>query len=323
MMTEHSSPQYSDDQMIRARVLHAIAANRHPGLHFIGHFLNAEWRKPYGGAAHAVLHEGPHCRDANGEVDPVVLGIFIDLVLAAAVRRGLEEMPFGARLGTIHLEAQFTGAPVVGDLEAESFFIGRSTDAALRQSFASATICAQGRPLCHVSGVCAPLKAPPGVTLSPLPWEREQAPPVIPVDAGSLEPHELAVLQACDAALRKASPQASFIQCFWGGKHRRTAQGASNRVPISPQIANRVGHVQGGALFGLAAANACAAAPPAMMLWNLSAFFITPGHGSALTIRSRLLHAGHTLAVMRTEIRNANGERVLEAISNHVTRRRK
>ena len=58
-----------------------------------------------------------------------------------------------------------------------------------------------------------------------------------------------------------------------------------------------------------------------MMLDHLSAFFITPGRGAALTIRSHLLHAGRTLAVVRTEIRNAGGERVLEAISNHAARR--
>jgi acyl-coenzyme A thioesterase PaaI-like protein len=148
-----------------------------------------------------------------------------------------------------------------------------------------------------------------------------QAPPVALVGVGELEPREHVILKACDAALRKASPQASFIQHFLGGQpYRHTAHGASKRVPISPQIANRVGHVHGGILFGLAAVNACAAAPPTMILSNISTFFIAPGRGSALSIRSRLLHAGHTIAVVRTEIRNAGGERVLEAISNHAWR---
>ena len=322
MTAERPSLQHSDDQMIRARVLHAIAANRNPGLHFIGHFLNFEWQKVSGGTAHAVFHEGPHCRAANGEVDLVALGIFIDQSLAAAVRVGTG-MPPGGRLGTIQLQAQFTGVTAAGDLEASSLLLGHSEGASLRQSFASETIRTQDKPLCHISGTYVPLKVPSGVTLGPMPWECVQAPPVALVDAGELEPREHAILKACDAALRKASPQASFIQRFWGGQpNRHTAHGTCKRVPISPQIANRVGHVHGGILFGLAAANACAAAPPAMMMSNLSAFFIAPGRGSALAIRSRLLHAGRTLAVVRTEIRNANGERVLEAISNHVARRR-
>jgi uncharacterized protein (TIGR00369 family) len=322
MAAERSSLSYSDGQMIRARVLHAIAANRNPGLHFIGHFLNFEWQKVSGGTARAVFHEGPHCRAANGAVDLAALGIFIDQSLAAAVRTGAG-MPHGGRLGTIHLQAQFTGAPAAGDLEADSLLLGHSEGASLRQSFASETIRIQGQPLCHISGTYVPLDAPSGVTLGPMPWEREHAPPVVPVDAGNLEPQERVILKACDVALRKSSPDASFIQLLWGGKPRRTAYGASNRVPISPQIANRVGHVHGGILFGLAASNACAAAPSAMVLSNLSAFFITPGRGSALSLRSRLLRAGRTLAVVRTEIRNAGGERVLEAISHHVARRRK
>jgi acyl-coenzyme A thioesterase PaaI-like protein len=59
-----------------------------------------------------------------------------------------------------------------------------------------------------------------------------------------------------------------------------------------------------------------------MMLSNLSAFFLAPGHGAALAIRSHLLRAGRTLAVVRTEIRNADGERVLETISDHVATRK-
>jgi hypothetical protein len=86
MTDERPSLQHSEDQMIRARVLQAIAANRNPGLHFIGHFLNFEWQKVSRGTAHAVFHEGPHCRAVNGEVDFVALGIFIDQSLAAAVR---------------------------------------------------------------------------------------------------------------------------------------------------------------------------------------------------------------------------------------------
>jgi acyl-coenzyme A thioesterase PaaI-like protein len=290
-------------------------------LHFIGHFLDIEWQKVSAGTARAVLHEGPHCRAANGEVDLAVLGNFIDQTLAAAVRTGTG-LTRGGRLATIHLQAQFTGTPVVGDLEADSLLLGYSEGATLRQSLARETIFAQGRPLCHVSGAYVPLSAPSGVTLGPMPWERGEAPPIVPADTRNLEPREAAILEACYAALRKASPHASFIQRLWGSRPRRTACGASSRVPISPQLANRVGHVHGGILFGLAAGNACAAAPPGMMLSNLSAFFLAPGHGAALAIRSHLLRAGRTLAVVRTEVKNADGERVLEAISDHLTTQR-
>jgi acyl-coenzyme A thioesterase PaaI-like protein len=320
MRTGHFPEGHSNDEAIRARVLRAIAANRTPGLHFIGHFLDLEWQNASPGTARAVLQEGPYCRTATQTVDPAVLGALIDHTLATAVRTGTG-MTAGSRIGTINLEAQFTGVPVAGDLTADTRLLGCSDGTALRQSLAVGTIRAGNQAACHISGAYAPLDAPPGVTLSPLPWERAEAPPIIPVAAGEFLPKELAILEACEASLRKASPQASFIQRFWGGLPRRTARGASSRYPISPQIANRVGHVQGGILFGLAAANACAAAPPAMILWNLSVCYIVPGRGSALVVRSRLLHAGRTLAVVRTEIMNADGGRVLEAISNHVAQK--
>ena len=181
---------------------------------------------------------------------------------------------------------------------------------------------ANNKPVCHASGAYVVLDSPPGVKLGPLPWEHSEPLPVVALTTGELKPDEQAVLKACDAALRKATPQTSFIQHLWGGVPRRNAHGTSNRLAIGPHIGNRVGHVQGGALLGLAACNARAAVPAGMMLSNVSAWYISPGRGAALRLRSRILHAGRTTAVVRTEIKNAGGERVLEAISNHVARKR-
>jgi len=309
----------SDDQVIRAHMLRAIAANRIPGLHFAGHFLGLEWREATADRARMIMAEGPHCRDADGAVNLVALGILADNILATPTRT---EAPPGARLGTVHLQLYFTGAPVTGDLDAEARLLGRSEGATLQRSISSGTISALGRTVCHGSGEFVLLDAPPGVTLAPLPWQRTGPPQIAPVDPHELTPDEQSILRACDAALAKTSPQASFIQHFWSGVPRRSARGASNRVPIGPHIGNRVGHVQGGALLGLAATNARAAAPAAMMLSNLSAWYISPGRGAALGIRSRVVHAGRTIAVVRTEIKTSAGERVLEAVSHHVARKR-
>lgn len=318
MIPKRSDSMHFNDQAIRARVLQAIARNRVPGLHFAGHFLDIEWQEVAGDTARIAIPDGPHCRDANGAVNIVALGILADNALAAPARSGASP---GARLGTIHLQLQFTGAPVTGDLSAESRLLGRSEGAALQKSLSSATFYANGKSICHASGEFVLLDAPPGVTLAPLPWERAEPPRIVPVDAGKLEPHERAILKACDAALANASPQATFIQHFWGGVPRRNAQGASNRVAIGPHIGNRIGHVQGGILFGLAATNACAAAPSAMMLSNASVWYISPGRGAALVVRSRIVHAGRTIALVRTEIKTAGGERVLEAVTHHVARK--
>jgi acyl-coenzyme A thioesterase PaaI-like protein len=319
MSPKRSAPVHPDDQAIRARVLRSIVANRIPGLHFPSHFLGVEWRKIAGGTVRAGLTGGPHCRDANGAINLTALGLFTDNILATAVRTGAEP---GARLATIHLQAQFTGAPATGNLDAESHLLGRSEGSTLQRSLSSATICANGRPVCHANGEFVLLDPPPGVVLAPLPWERtEKPPPVASIDTDNLEPHERTILRACDAALAKASPQAPFIQHFWGGVPRRTAQGASNRLTTGPHIGNRVGHAQGGILLGLAATAACTAAPAAMMLANISVWYTSPGRDTELKIRSRLIHTGRTMAVVRTEIKDAAGERIVEAISHHVARK--
>ncbi len=319
MTTKRSEPTLLNDHAIRARVLRAIARNRVPGLHFAGHFLDIQCRDIAGETARFAIPDGPHCRDADGTVNIGALGILADNVLAAPTRSG--ESP-GARLGTVHLQLLFTGAPLVGDLSAESRLLGRSEGAVMQKSFSSATFHANGKPIAHGSGEFVLLDAPPGVKLAPRPWESKLTgpPQTIPVDTGTLEPHERAILKACDAALAKTSPHASFIQHFWGGVPRRHAQGASSRVGVGTHIGNRIGHVQGGILFGLAATNACAAVPTTMMLSNASVWYISPGRGAALVIRSRVLHTGRTTAVVRTEIKTAGGERVLEAVTQHSRR---
>jgi acyl-coenzyme A thioesterase PaaI-like protein len=321
MTPKRSDPMTLDNRAIRARVLQAIARNRVPGLHFAGHFLDIQCREIAGETARFAIPDGPHCRDANGAVNIGALGILADNVLAAPTRSG--QSP-GARLGTVQLQLQFTGAPLTGDLSAESRLLGRSEGTIMQKSLSSATFYANGKSIAHGSGEFVVLDVPPGVRLAPRPWESRRIDPsqTVPVDIGTLESHERAILKACDAALAKASPQAAFIQHFWGGVPRRTVQGVSCRVAIGPHIGNRIGHVQGGILFGLAATNACAAAPSAMMLSNASAWYISPGRGAALVVRSRILHTGRNTAVVRTEIKAAGGERVLEAVTQHVAGKR-
>jgi acyl-coenzyme A thioesterase PaaI-like protein len=79
--------------------------------------------------------------------------------------------------------------------------------------------------------------------------------------------------------------------------------------------------VQGGILFGLAAATAHAAAPRHPMLSSVSAWFISPGQGDVLKIRSKVVHAGRSFSVISTEIRTSEDTLVLQAMSNHAAHR--
>ncbi len=316
-MTEKIANSHAEE--IRAHVLRGVAGNRTPGLHFPGFFLDIQWHEVAGQAARVSIADGPHCRDANGEMDVAALAILADTALATATR--LLTAP-GARLATIHMQIQFTGEPATGDISADAQLLGFGAGAALHQSLTSATLTANGKPVCYASGEFVLLDPPPGVTLAPLPWQKQPVQPGAPLTAGALDARERSILKACDAALAKSSAHASFIQHFWGGLPKRAAHGTSMRVPLGPHLGNRVGHVQGGISFGMAAACACAAVPSTMMLSNVSAWYISPGHGKSVTVKSRVVHAGRSIAVVRTEIKNATGERVLETVTHHVARKR-
>jgi acyl-coenzyme A thioesterase PaaI-like protein len=315
-MTKYSNPHARE---IRNQVLRGIAGNRTPGLHFPGFFLDLRWHETAGETTRISIADGPHCRDANGEMDVAALAILADTALATATRQLIAP---AARLATIHMQIQFTGTPATGEISAEAKLLGFGAGASLHQSMTSGTLHANGTPICHVSGEFVSLDPPPGVTLVPVPRQRADAPETAALVEHALDARERSILKACDAALAKSSAHTSFIQHFWGATPGRTANGAAMRVAIGPHLGNRVGHVQGGISFGIAAACACASVPATMMLSNVSAWYISPGHGKSLGVQSRVVHAGRSIAVVRTEIKTAGGERVLEAVTHHVARKR-
>jgi acyl-coenzyme A thioesterase PaaI-like protein len=311
-MNEKSS---SDADAIRRQVLLALAANRTPGFHFPGHLLGCAWPRIGGDDLEQTMLDGPLSRNVDGSTSLAAFCLLLDTALATASRLKIER---GARQATVHLHAQFTGAPLRGDLKAHARMGGYTSGAAARQSLTSGTVFAGGTPVCHASGTFVVLPPPPGVNLAPLPWQREDSgAPVAPLLPRELDPEERAVLKACNAALRRAGGGHGFLEHFWGILPVRTDQGARCAVRLGPQHANRVRHVQGGLLLGLAAITARAAAPRHPQLSGVAAWYISPGQGRALKIASKRIHEGRSFAAVRTEIGNADGSRVLEVVSHH------
>jgi acyl-coenzyme A thioesterase PaaI-like protein len=312
----HSAQTAADS--VRERVLQALALNRAPGFHFPGYFLGLEW--PHIGSDEVVetMRAGPHCVDANGKVHLAALGVMLDTALATAPRLVIEP---GARQATVHLHAQFTGNPAKGDLRMTSRLEGFSAGDAVRQSLARGELHADGRPVAYGTATFVVLPPPKGVKLAPLPWQETHRPSPQPLAPSQLDASERKVVAACDKALADARQGASFVEHFWRALPVTTKDGARCRVAIGAHLGNRVGHVQGGILFGLAAATACAAVPRHAMLSSVSAWFISPGEGDALRIRSRIVHGGRSFAVVRTEVTSGTGDRVLEATSHHAARR--
>ena len=304
----------SNDESIHQQVMRGIAAHRVPGLQFPSYFLGIAWHEITGSGARLALPEGPHLRSADGTIDLTAVGVLVDHALATAARIGAAPT---MRLAGIYMQFQFTGVPIIGDLSAEANLIGHNEGATLQRPMASAKLSASTGIICHASGEFVLLDRPPGAVAAMMPWQCPDPPPIV-----SMEAHEQAIVEAANMALAKTSPNAAFIEHFWSVTPQRSAKGAKSLVPIGMHICNPSGHVHGGILVGLAAIHAGAAAPASMMLSNISVWCISPGRGSALDIHSQILYAGRAIAVIRTEIKTDQGERVLEAVSHHVARKK-
>jgi acyl-coenzyme A thioesterase PaaI-like protein len=298
---------------IRRQVSLALAANRAPGFHYPGFLLGLTWPRIGESDLEESMPDGPQARNVDGSINLAAFCVLLDTALATASRL---KTGGGVRQATVHLHAQFTGAPLRDETRALARFDGYAPGAATRQSLTSGTFYAGGELVCHASGTFIVLPPPPGVNLGPLPWQQDEAVPTA-LRPGDLNPDEKAILKACDYALRRADGQRAFIEHFWGALPVPAGDGARCAVKIGAQHGNRVGHVQGGLLFGLGAITACAAAPSHPQLSAIAAWYISPGQGRALKIRSRRIHEGRSFAAVRTEIRNADGSRVLEVVSHH------
>ena len=303
-----------DATAIRSRVLLGLAGNRTGGFHFPGYFLNIDWPVIGKDRVEGTLSSAPHCSNADGTMNLAAFGVLLDTSVAVTSRL---KLPAGEHQATVHLHAQFTGRPLRGHLRSTAIHDGHTTGAAVRQAVVRATVSADGLDLCHATSAFINYPAPPGISHGPPVHARVRASELEPLVIDQLDATERRVLAACDNALRRADAQRAFVEHFWNMIPRPVRGGASCQVRLGTHFGNRTGDVQGGVLFGIAAATAQAAAPGHPQLSNISAWFVGPGRGERLIARSRLLHAGRSFAVVRTEIVRPSGGRVLETVSQH------
>ena len=329
-------------QLIRHAVLSALARDRIPGWSFTGLFQNIAWPRIDDSTMTVTMPLGPQCTDAAGNVELAALLVLLDAALASPTRIALAH---GTRMATTQINAHFHGVMARDDVSVESAFDGATEAGSLRQLLSSGRLTSRGRKV--ISGNGAFVQLPPPATageMAPLPWQRHEwvEPPALTPE--QLDARESAIYAACEAALRddaavagnaskvsdasdandasdtasaNAALASSFLKRFWGIAPVATNDGATCRLVAGPQLANRVGHVQGGILMGAAAETARLAVPGHPVFANLSAWFIAPGRGDALNVSSRVVHAGRSLAVVRTEITGTDGARVLDVTSAH------
>lgn len=310
--------QYEDNDRMRASVLAGMARDRIPGFSFTGFFLDTTWPRIGKGSARIAIPAAPHCTDRNGHLELTALLMTLDAALATPTRMFIQP---GERIATTHLHAQFTGATLRGDLQIDAMFEGATQGDAAGQLLSRGSAQVAGVPVCHGSASFVRLPPPPGGrVLAPLPWQDPNRVPPVALTEADLDARERAILAACDAALAdQAHTEASFLRRFWGLLPQVDGDGTLCRVATGAHMANRVGHVQGGILLGLAAHTAMAAVPQHTILANLSAWFLSPGKGATLECRSTPIHSGRSFAVVKSEIIGPDGVRVMEAVTGHAT----
>lgn len=303
---------------IRASVLAGMARDRVPGFSFTGFFLDTAWPRIGKGSASVTIPAAPQCTDLQGQLELTAVLMTLDAALATPTRMFIQP---GERIATTHLHVQFTGVALRGDLQVEAMFEGTTAGDAAGQLLARGSAQVGGVPVCHGSASFVRLPPPPGGrVLAPLPWQDANRAAPTPLTEADLDARERSILAACDAALADhVHAEASFLRRFWGLVPQADGDGALCRVATGAHMANRVGHVQGGILLGLAAHTAMAVVPRHTILANLSAWFLSPGKGAFLECRSIAIHTGRSFAVVKSEVVGPGGVRVLEAVTAHAT----
>ena len=311
--------EHRDNEALRQAVLCGIARDRTPGLSFTGHFLDVAWPRVGKDGATVTLSPRPQCIDERGDIELTALLMALDNALATPTRLFIRP---GERIATAHLHAQFTGAPISGQLAIDATFEGLTAGDAAGQLLARGSVVAGDTALCHGSGAFVRLPPPPGARdMAPLPWQVAAQPAPPPLRESDLDARERTILAACDAVLAAgaagAAGRVSFLRRFWDILPAAVQGGAYCRTVTGPHMANRVGHVQGGILLGIAAETARVAVPRHSVFSNISAWFLSPGRDAHLECRASIVHEGRSFAVIRSEITGAGGVRVFEAMTAH------
>lgn len=301
---------------IRERVLAALARNRTPGFHFAGHFLDVRFHRIAEDESVISMPAGPHCAESDGEANVGALALLADTALAAGIRG--HSGP-DVRLATVSMHLQFTGAPVTGPLEAKGWFEGFLDGTAGRQGLARCAVMAGGRKALFGSGAFMPIGPAPG--RKPLPLFHPAGEAVKPLSEEELDDREHVILARADDALAHATKHHSFIRRLLGQDPHPTKGGAACTMENGEHVANRIGHVQGGLLTGLAATTAMAALPASWRLSGISSWFTSPGEGQKLHAVAKVVHHGRTTAVVRTVVTGKGRRRVLQAVTTHALTR--
>ncbi|MFP5370927.1 MAG: acyl-CoA thioesterase domain-containing protein, partial [Actinomycetes bacterium] len=229
-----------------------------------------------------------------GLVPPVSVAVAADLAMGSAVRAAVGA---GRRLGTTSMTLHHLSPAVTAPVRTHASVVW--LDADRRNGLARADLTdGSGTLVGAAQGWFMALPAPEGVTLRLLPWELPELPAVPDLAREDLRDDERAAVEATLRAAERArahgtSVSAELTALGWDDAAEGSARGS---LRIGPELGNRVGHVQGGALYGIglaAAARAVGAGfEPADGHWQ----FLRPGDGELLVAEAAVRRLGRRAA---------------------------
>lgn len=241
-------PSTGADDPVLERALLAVGRTRALGLHFYGNFIGLGGRPGPIGTAPLTVDGEPPGIGAPG-VSAVAIATAADLAVGSAIR---SHVAVGARMATATLSIQHPTHPVDGPVAS----LGEAEVGSGEQLSGRARLVAPGgRTIGYAQGWFAALPPPPGWIPRPLPWEYETLPEVSVPARDELDEQEAAAVAAALAAGERARERGTSIsEELLHFRWEDAAEGnAAGELTNGPELANRVGHIQGGALYGAAA----------------------------------------------------------------------
>jgi acyl-coenzyme A thioesterase PaaI-like protein len=294
------------------QVLKGLALNRTPGWNFPGNFLQVSFDAVDGGSATLSVDPGPHCVDAGGNLGLGPLCVLLDIGMGGVMRG---QVGPEARMATVSMSLQLTGAPAAGRMQATGTFDGYARGASSQLGLMRVELTAgDGTLVATGSGTFVALGNREGT--APLPMRKRgidaEVPPLAPAE---LSEQEREVYERASRAMQGGP--AAFIDRFWGLVPQRVEGGATLEFANGLHVGNRVGHTQGGITFAIAGVTAVAALGDEWKLVGISAWYVSPGTGPTLRATASVVHSGRLTAVVRVTVVDIEGKVVLEAMTNH------
>jgi acyl-coenzyme A thioesterase PaaI-like protein len=293
-----STPDQTTDDLVLARALHAVGRARALGLHFYGHFIGIGGSLAVDGRSEVWTDGEPEGAGAPG-VSTTALATVADLAVGAAIRSHLDP---GCRLGTVTLSIRHPQVSIHGPIIARGEAEPGDGDLNPGRCLLSTP---DGTIVGNAQAWFAWLPPPPGRVLSLMPWEYTDPPPYVVPALADLDEQEAAAVAAARAAGARASRRGTSISDeLLNFDWRSAIEGCSSgELANGPELGNRVGHIQGGALYGAAALVAARALNvPAAIVIEGHYQFVRPADGALVHGEGTVLRRGRSAAFVEARL---------------------